>query len=283
MKVTLTTIMICMAFLVNAQQLKSKQTITLNTSGLEWFALHNMNGPLTVEGVEGNVASIEVEKEFSSKSSDKLKEAEESIYLDSVRFGNKIYFFMEHPDYHFEINEDGSGYYNSNNFSDPERNRVKYNFTINVKVPKNLKYQFSTHRKALLIKNIQTDLVARNHHGDLTVENAGGNTNLHTHHGHISISFSRNPKGDCNYSTHHGDINVQFQDNLNADVKMKTRHGGFYTAFEYQPLPLSLVKNEQGNGTKYVMEGKTGVRIGSGGPVFDFTTYHGDIILNKID
>ena len=192
---------------------------------------------------------------------------------------------MKHPDLNFEIDESGFGYYNS--CCDRKNNRkqvkVKYEFEIELLIPRQLELHVSTHRKTLKIQEIEGKLVAKNHHDDLFAENLGGIVKLKTHHGDIKAFFIRNPTGSCSYSTHHGNITVGFPAELRADVYLKSHHGDFFTDFDWTSQPVAVVKNKSQKGTKYIVNARTAIQIGGGGPQHEFRTWHGDIFLVKAD
>ncbi|MCG8320284.1 MAG: DUF4097 family beta strand repeat-containing protein [Cytophagales bacterium] len=276
-------ILTCFALHANGQKAIDEQVFTVNTSTLQSLHLHNMNGPVSVKGVEGKVASLKIKRSLESISNDRLEEAKGSITFDSITVDDKMYFFMKHPDINFEIDENGFGHYNSccNRNNDRKHVKVKYEFEIELQLPKQLDLQVSTHRKPLKIKDIDGNLMAKNHHNDLLAENLGGKAELQTHHGDIKASFVQNPSDACSYATHHGDITIEFRPSLAANVYLKSHHGEFFTDFDWTPQPVALVKNDVEKGTKYVVNARTAIQIGGGGPEQKFKTWHGDIYLLK--
>ena len=283
MKPLLILLMACIVLHVGGQTANDDQVFTINTAGLQSFHLHNMNGPVTVHGIEGNVATLKVRRKLKSFSAGRLEEARTSITFDSITVGKNVYFFMKHPDKDFEIDENGYGHYNSccNQRIDKNQVKVKYEFEIDVQVPKQLALHVSTHRKALKIRGINGDLFAKAHHNNLFADDLGGNVQLKAHHGDIKASFVRNPTAACSYSTHHGDISIEFREALAANVFLKSHHGDFFTDFDWTTQPVAVVENELKNGTRYVVNAKTSIRIGGGGPDQEFKTWHGDIYLLK--
>ena len=92
-----------------------------------------------------------------------------------------------------------------------------------------------------------------------------------------------NPDNDCQYESHHGDIRVAFQKNLSAEVFLKSHHGEFFTEFDWQPRASAITEKSNGKSTRYVVNDRTAVSIGSGGPELSFATWHGDIYLLEND
>ena len=281
MKPLLLVILICTILQSNAQTANDEQVFTVNTSSLQSFRLHNLNGPVYVQGIEGNVATLKVRRKLKSFSARRLEEARKSIIFDSITVNDNVYFFVKHPDQDFEIDENGFGHYNSccNRNNDNKYVKVHHEFEVDLQLPKQLALQVSTRRKVLQIKDISGDLIAKTHHNDLFAENLGGNVKLKAHHGDIKVSFVQNPTDACSYSTHHGDITVEFRQGLAADVFLKSHHGDFFTDFDWTSQPVAVVKNELKKGTKYVVNARTAVQIGGGGPEQEFKTWHGDIYL----
>ena len=283
MKSLLILVLACTVFYANGQAVEDEQVFTLNTTSLKSFNLHNMNGAVNVKGVEGNTATLKIRRRLESFSRDRLEEARESIAFDSLVIDNNVYFFTKHPDLNFEIDESGIGHYNSccNRSNNRKKAKVKYEFEIELLIPRQLKLHVSTHRKTLRIQEIQGKLVAKNHHDDLFAENLGGNVKLKAHHGDIKASFIRNPTGPCSYFTHHGNITIGFPEELRADIYLKSHHGEFFTDFDWTSQPVAVVKNESEKGTKYMVNARTAIQVGGGGPQMEFRTWHGDIYLVK--
>ena len=282
MKTLLLLITVWAVLNVNGQTLNDQQVFRINTSGLQSFRLYNMNGPVNIQGVDGNEAILKVSRKLTSLSAARIEEMKASITYDSITVDDKVYFFMKHPDVDFEIDEYGNGHYNSCCDRKRDRNyvKVKYEFEIDLQVPKQMELHVSTHRKALKIKGISGNLVAKNHHNDLFAEDLSGkNVKLRTHHGDIKASFIQNPTEACSYATHHGDIRVEFRRGLAVNVLLKSHHGDFFTDFDWTPQALAVAQDKSKNGTKYVVNDRTAVRIGAGGPEQSFKTWHGDIYL----
>ena len=157
MKSLLIPIMACAVLLVNGQAVNDQQVFTINTASLQSFRLYNMNGPVNVQGIDGNVATLKIKRKLESFSAASLEEAKTSIVFDSLAADGIIYFFMTHPDVDFTIDEDGFGHYNSccNRSKDRNRFKTKYEFEIDLQIPRQMELHVSTHRKALKIKDIK--------------------------------------------------------------------------------------------------------------------------------
>ncbi len=264
------------------QSIDDEMEFRIPTEGLESFRVHNINGEVTIEGIDGNTAVMKVRRSLKSASSEKLEEAKSTFKMDSLSLNGSLYFFNDVEDRYFKIDEEGKGHYESDwDGSKDDRFEVKYSFEIDLKIPKDLDLHVTNHRANLTINGINGNLYAKNHHDDLDAVNLGGNAMLRNHHGYIKASFTRNPSGDCTFRTHHGDIRVTLVENLSADVFLKSHHGEFYTAFDWTPSQVSANKKTTKEGTTYYKDDRVAVKIGNGGPEFDFKTWHGDIYIEK--
>lgn len=267
-----------------AQSFTDEQTFTFDVNNLEALRLHNKYGAVKVTGTSGRKAVLKVKRTIETASRAQLNKAKEEIYLDSIYSEGTLIFFMHHPDYRLEINENGGAHYNSKqeNWNRPKIHyQQKVEMEIELQVPSFVPLFVSTHHKDLSVKNINADVLVQNHHGEIRLQAIGGNVNAHTHHGKIKASMTKAPTKDTNFDTHHGDIEVTYPRNLSADFSLKTKHGNFFTDFDYKlaSLPTSLSNSKKG--TKYKVEGGTNLQIGNGGPKLSLKTYHGSIyILN---
>lgn len=270
---------------IQAQSFSDEKSFTFDVSQLELLRLHNKDGQVKVTGITGNQATLRVKRTIKSANSQKLEAAKAAIFLDSVKLNDELMFFVQSPDYQLEINADGRAYYNSynGNWSDKKHafHKVKTTFTIELEVPRQTPLYISTHREELIIKNINADVLAQNHHGSVYLDKIGGNVQAHTHHGHIEANLTKAPTRDANFDTHHGNIKLTFPSNLSADVQLKTRHGQFFTDFNYQAVSMPVSLKTSNKGTKYKIDSGTNIRIGKGGPKLNFETYHGSIYLLK--
>ena len=84
-------------------------------------------------------------------------------------------------------------------------------------------------------------------------------------------------------TTVNGGVTAEFLPGLSADVEASTLNGGVYTDFEATSLaPLPIASELRSNGRRvYRSSGKTRVRIGGGGPAFEFKTVNGDIKIRQ--
>ncbi len=152
-----------------------------------------------------------------------------------------------------------------------------------VKVPSQFSLQLNTHHDGYIeVSNVTGEIVADGHHEDVVLNNIGGSAIVDTHHGEIKVSFtSISPNTPMAFSTYHGDIDIEFPQSVNGSMKIKTTKGEIYTDFELDLKVESAVVKSGGSGTKIEVGGWLKGDIGSGGPEYLFSTYHGDVILRE--
>ncbi|MEP1097000.1 MAG: hypothetical protein ABJG78_17915 [Cyclobacteriaceae bacterium] len=152
-----------------------------------------------------------------------------------------------------------------------------------VKVPTKFSLQLNTHHDGYIeVTNVTGEIVADGHHEDIVLKNIGGSAIADTHHGEIKISFNfLTPNAPMAFSTYHGDIEIEFPSTIDGSIKVKTTKGEIYTDFDLDLRVESSVVKSGGSGTKIQVGGWLKGDLGSGGPEFLFSTYHGDVILRE--
>ena len=280
---TLAMVWACYA-LLPAQQFSDNQTISVDLSQVKVLRLHNLYGKVRVKATTGRTATIRARRLLRSSSTQRLNTAKQEVYLDSMLVEGNLIFFIEAPNWQFEIDENGDAHYDgwgnkSGNDKKSKIFEVKFEFDIELEVPAQTDLYVSTHEEELEVTGMRGQLYAKNHHNSIKLTDIGGNATVKTHHGDIELSYSRNPTGDCSYKTHHGDIKIYYQQALSADVSLDSHHGEFYTDFDWKPKPVEVSRKAASKGTTYFVGKGTHVRIGSGGIQQNFKTHHGDIYL----
>ena len=285
MRTILTLVMVWAGYaLLPAQQFSDQRTISVDVSKVKVLRLHNLYGKVQVKATSGNTATIKAKRTLRSSSAQRLNEAKQEIYLDSILEDGNLIFFVEAPNRQLEIDENGRAHYrgwgnDSWNNKKSKVFEVKFEFDIEMEVPAQTDLYVSTHEERLEVTGMNGNLMASNHHNSIKLTDIGGNASVNTHHGDIELSYSRNPTDDCSYKTHHGDIRIYYPNALSADVSLDSHHGDFYTDFEWKPKPIEVSSKKASKGTTYYVGKGTNVRIGSGGIEQNFKTHHGDIYL----
>ncbi len=171
-----------------------------------------------------------------------------------------------------------------------ENNIVKvqgvHNRHINfdILVPADFDLVINTHHDGYIeVNGVTGSIEADAHHEGISLIDVGGSVIADTHHGEIKVVLKSVTKEvPMAFSTYHGDIDLTFPPNVNARAKVKTTNGDIYTDFDLdlQVEPTEL-KSESEKGTKIKVSGWLKGDLGTGGPEFLFSTYHGDIIIRK--
>jgi len=133
------------------------------------------------------------------------------------------------------------------------------------------------------VESTTGDFDVANVNGGIEMREVAGSGPVHTVNGKISVLFARNPAKNCSFKTVNGSIETSFRPGLAADVRVKTFNGQAYTDFDVIPLPaLSPVSERRDGKFIYRTDRSTGLRIGNGGPEFNFDTLNGSIrIINR--
>lgn len=271
--------------IVIAQEFNETITEELNFSSKSdknMLVVKNINGPIRVEGYDGNSIKIEAEKRISAKRESYLEEGKQEIKIKMEEIDNRIYVYVETPNNDF--NTAIGRYENTRN---NRWIRLNYRFEVDfvLKVPKSTSVELSTMNDGdIYAKDVQgNEIIVSNLNGAITLDNIAGKTDVNALNKDINITYYRNPNGDSKYHSLNGDVNVTFKDNLNADVSFKSLNGDMYTNYDTTSLKHNLVKTKtkNGKGVKYNMSANQSYRIGKGGIRLDFNLLNGDATLKR--
>lgn len=271
-----------------SQEFKDDATFTVDVSKYDRFHLYNRRGAVTVKATTGNIATLKVTRRLKAKTKESLEKAKAEMYMDKQEKGKDIVFYIQHPHLKLKFNDDGSAWYQSRDEdgwgwnSDDER--IEAEWTVTLEIPASQDLTVTTHEHPLNVKGMQGDLIARNHHGGVLVEDQGGSADVHSHHKDIEIFYTKTPTRECRYDTHHGDIRVHYPATAAIDASMYSYHGEFFSEFDWTVQPMTVSTDGGGEkGTKYMISGKSGtnLRIGKGGPRQHFKSHHGDVYVLK--
>lgn len=267
---------------------KSTETISKelgfsSNSSENMLVVQNVNGPIHVEGYDGKTIKIEIEKEISAKSDNKLAEGKREIQVKFEEIGNRIFVYLESP-----LNQYNTAlerYECQKNDGVWQQPKYRYHLAFKLKIPRKTSVKLATMNQGDIYgKDIQGDEIdVRNLNGAITLENIAGKTNVNALNKDITITYFKNPTGDSNYHSLNGDVNVTFKGELNADVSFKSLNGDLFTNYDTTTLKPELVKkkSKNGKGVKYNMSSNQSYRIGSGGIKLDFNLLNGDATLKK--
>jgi hypothetical protein len=238
-----------------------------NPAGGKQVKVGNIWGSIHVIGYDGNAVEMEASRTILARSQGDVNAARSEVELKISENNNQIEFFVDGP-------------FRSENGSKRNGNlpyRVNYDFLI--KLPRACDLNLKTISNGeIWVENVHGEYDLNNINGEIRMDRVAGMGRIHTINGGVKARFDRNPAGNCSFSTINGSIDVTFQPDLAADCWFKTLHGSAYTSFDIQPIAAPARRQEKRAG-KLVYAGNHsyGVRIGSGGPQFEFRTLNGDI------
>lgn len=229
-----------------------------------------MNGSITVTGYSGNQVEIEavtkLKKLDSEKSSKKRREGLTHIPTTSSAL---------------EVEE-------NNNKIEIDVESLNKTVDVSMKVPFKTSMELSAHHNGTIkVDNVIGDLEVQNHHGPIYLTDVSGSVVANSHHGEIKVTFKQvDPEKPMAFSSYHGDIDVSLPPSVKANVILKTEQGEVYSDFEIKKIEKAAKRIEENSREK---DGKYKIRIerafygtiNGGGPEFQFSNYHGDIILRK--
>lgn len=242
--------------------------------------VQNLNGSIYVEGYDGQVVLLEVEKSIRARSTEDLELGKNEIGINVLKEGGKLIVYPQVPNMHYK---DGR-------FTNIDCNRWEespYDHTLNIKVkmPKNSKLKVGAiNNGEVVVRNTRGNYIeANNINGGIELSNITGQTKVHCINGEVGISYADNPTLASTYYSLNGDINITYKKGLSADVAFKSMNGELFTDFDIVKHFAKTIKDESGKkNTKYRYESKPVVQIGKGGLSFDFETLNGDVIIKKI-
>ncbi len=269
-----------------AQKKEFKEIITKEvayeaTADDPYLEVQNLNGSITVEGYDGKVVLLEVEKSIDANNSNDLELGKQEIGINVLKEGNKIIVYPKIPNMVYR-----DGRFTNSNCDGWQELAYDYNLNFKVKMPKNSKLKVGTiNQGEVVVKNTRGSfLEAQNINGGIVLESITGQTKVHCINGAVTISYAENPREASSYYALNGDINITYQKNLSADIAFKSMNGDLFTDFDIAKQFAKSSKDESGKGGKarYKYESKPVVQIGNGGMDFEFETLNGNVIIKKI-
>ena len=230
----------------------------------------NIHGPISVESISGNQMKLVVHKTIVARNDRAMEEARELVNLEINQQETSLSLYVDAPYRHHQ----------------GKRHRrygfhVKYD--IKIQTPPNVTLDLKTVNDGTIsIVGTNGDFWIHNVNGSIRMEGIEGSGEAVTVNGGITVGFQAPPQADLRLKTINGDLDVTFPSDMEADFKIKTFNGEIYTDFETTQGPVAAPKKRRKNGlTHIVIEDVTTLRVGSGGPVFDFDTLNGDILVRN--
>lgn len=161
------------------------------------------------------------------------------------------------------------------------RGRVEYEvrYEFEVRVPRGVAVDLRTvNDGAIRVRGVDAGFEVHNVNGGIELHEVAGAGVARTVNGDIDASFRANPSSELRLVTLNGDVVARFAPRLSADVWVKTFNGDVFTDYEFSALPVPPPETERKGSTRvWRTSRRTGVRIGQGGPSFEFETFNGDI------
>ncbi|MDC8004347.1 hypothetical protein POV27_09810 [Aureisphaera galaxeae] len=282
-KLQLITLSLCLLFVGVSYAQKHSETITdqkrfPSNSSENLLVVYNVNGPVRVEGTNGNEVSVTVKKTIEGNNTRQLEQGKSEIGIKVETRGNIIYVYHDSPYTEFNLETGRFNHKGSWNGS-----KYHYKLDITVKVPKNTNLELSTINNGdIFASRVEAnDITVSNINGAITLEDIAGKTYANALNKDINISYSKNPSKDSKYASLNGDININVQSGLNADISFKSLNGDIYTNLETRSSSgaMEMSKRKGKKGTKYKMNKDTQFQIGSGGVQLDFDVLNGDVTI----
>ena len=242
--------------------------------------VQNLNGSISVEGYDGDVVLLEVEKTITARNSNDLELGKKEIGINVLREGDKLIVYPDVPNMHYK-----DGRFTNINCDRWEESPYDHTLNFKVKIPEKSRLKVGAiNRGEVVVKNTRGNYIeANNINGGIELVNITGQTKVHCINGEVSISYADNPTVASTYYSLNGDINITYQKGLSADIAFKSMNGELFTDFDIARQFAKTTKEEPGKkNTKYRYEAKPVVQIGKGGLSFDFETLNGDVIIKKI-
>jgi hypothetical protein len=267
----------CAATLVYGFDQEEKETVQRSFPAAARLEVDDVNGFIHVTGYNGAEIQMVAEKTIHAESQERLDAAKREVKLDTTQSGDTLTFYVDGP-FRCHCDDRRSSIHEHNH----PGYRVTYDFEI--KVPAATMLLLGTVNGGdVRVENTTGDFDIGNVNGAIEMREVAGSGPVHTVNGKVSVLFARNPARNCSFKTINGSIETSFRPGLAADVRVKTFNGQAYTDFDVTPLPAQSAVSERRDGKfVYRADRSTGLRIGGGGPEFNFDTLNGSIrIINR--
>ncbi len=243
--------------------------------------VQNLNGSISVEGYDGSMVLVDVEKTIWAGNTEDLELGKKEIGIKVLQEGNKLIVYPDIPNMHYK-----DGRFTNIDCNGWEERPYDHTLNFKVRMPKNSKLKVGAiNNGEVLVKNTRGSFIeANNINGGIDLQDITGTTKVHCINGEVNISYAVNPSEPSTYYSLNGDINITYQSNLSADIAFKSMNGELFTDFDIAKQFARTSKDEGGKGSKakFKFESKPVVQIGNGGLDFDFETLNGNVMIKKI-
>jgi hypothetical protein len=124
----------------------------------------------------------------------------------------------------------------------------------------------------------------QNVNGDVFATDIAGSAVINTQNGELRASFTELTAGKAmSFSSFNGDVDVAFPASLAAELHVNSGRGDLLTDFAVRAQPQApVVERDTESGRSEIRMRKEWVGIvGAGGPVMQFRTFNGDVMIRK--
>jgi hypothetical protein len=142
----------------------------------------------------------------------------------------------------------------------------------------------STSSSKISVEGVSGEIDVNNLNGAVYITNVSGSVVAHTLNGKLVVSLEKvAPDKAMSFSTLNGDIDVTLPADIKADFKMKSDNGEIYSDFDVtlKGSSQNVVSEKQDGKTKLKVDRSLLASVNGGGPLIQFTTFNGDILIRK--
>jgi len=246
-----------------------------NPKGENQLVVNNFFGSIKVTGYKGQEILLHAVKTTTGHSEEKIKEAEEEVYLDISEEDAYIELYVDGP---FR-SDNGRGI----NWKGWKREGYKVVYDFEIRVPKGVAFELKTVMEGEIeVSSMHGDFEVNNVNGGIKMEKIRGSGEVYTVNGDVSLDFDSNPQKKCRFGALNGEVRLYFLPRLSADFYLKTFNGEFYTDFMVKAMAPKMYASETKNGKRIYKAGHLcSVRAGRGGPEIELDGFNGDMFILK--
>ena len=216
-------IFIAMLITKNSECQEYKETITKefkfkNAEAQNELNIRNITGSINVEGYDGDVVLIEVEKIIDARNIEDLEKMKRDIHLKFIEEGNKISARIESP-----FTKKNGKFSVCKLLSKKTEGSYNFKFNYKVKIPHNTNLWIKNIADGhIVISDVSGKVRAKCIEGDIYLKETSGKTKIKTIEGDITARYAKNPDSRSTYKTISGDIRVGYMPDLSAKIKYST-------------------------------------------------------------
>lgn len=242
--------------------------------------VYNICGSVTIKGYEGEDIELTVVQEIDGTPQE-VELGKEELSLQVKEEGSLILVYIDAPFISLKRKGDRI-HYRMDRWEDD----YEFLYDITIRVPTRSHIYASTiNRGTVTVENTTRSITARNVNGKVILQQISGPTNAHTVNGDITARYAQSPDRNSEYETVNGTIEVNYPKDLSADIRFKSMHGELYTDFQnverLQARVTTDTRKNRGE-TTYRLDRFAPLRIGNGGPIFNFEVLNGDVYIKQI-